>query len=91
MREASSPAAEGNRQREFVVRALRGEIFMQKPKSKQRRFADGRHNARIRKVTRVKCQVQSEMGATDTVWDFYVGPVHHDVIVRKERKKKTTI
>ena len=33
------------------------------------------------KVTGVKCQFQSEMGTIDTVWDFYVGPVHHDVIL----------
>ena len=45
------------------------------------RFADGRQNARIGKVTGVKCQFQSEVGTTDTVWDFYVGPVHHDVIL----------
>ena len=45
------------------------------------RFADGRQNARIGKVTGVKCQFQSEMGTIDTVWDFYVGPVHHDVIL----------
>ena len=44
-------------------------------------FADGRQNARIGKVTGVKCQFQSEMGTFDTVWDFYVGPVHHGVIL----------
>ena len=45
------------------------------------RFADGRQNGRIGKVTGVKCQFQSEMGTIDTVWDFYVGPVHHGVIL----------
>ena len=48
------------------------------------RFADGRQNARIGKVTEVKCQFQSEIDTIDTVWDFYVGPVHHDVIVSPE-------
>ena len=44
-------------------------------------FADGRQNARIGKVTEAKCQFQSEMVTIDRVWDFYVGPVHHDVIL----------
>ena len=45
------------------------------------RFADGRQNARIGKLTGMKCQFQSEVGTIDTVWDFYVGPVHHNVIL----------
>ena len=51
--------------------------------SLRRRFADadGRQNARIGTVTGVKCQFQSEMGTIDTVWDFYVGLLHHDVIL----------
>ena len=45
--------------------------------SLRHRFAAGRQNARIGKFTGVKCQFQSEMGTIDTVWDFYVGPMHH--------------
>ena len=40
------------------------------------RFADGRQNTRLGNVTGVKCQFQPEMGTIDTVWGFYVGPVH---------------
>ena len=45
------------------------------------KFADGRQNTRIGNVAGDKCQFQSEMGTIEAVWDFYVGPVHHDVIL----------
>lgn len=45
------------------------------------RFADGRLNEQIGKATAVKCQFRTESGLLSMVRDFYVGPVHHDMIL----------
>ena len=45
------------------------------------RFADGRLNEQIGKATAVKCQFRTESGLLGMVRDFYVGPVHHDMIL----------
>ena len=45
------------------------------------RFADGRLNERIGKTTAVKCQFNTDSGVLSMVRDFYVGPVHHDMIL----------
>ena len=45
------------------------------------RFADGRLNERIGKTTAVKCQFKADSGVLCMIRDFYVGPVHHDMIL----------
>ena len=44
-------------------------------------FADGRQDERVGKVTAVNCQFISESGLINMVRDFYVGPVHYDMIL----------
>ena len=44
-------------------------------------FADGRQDARVGKVTAVNCQFISNSGPISMVRDFYVGPVHYDMIL----------
>ena len=45
------------------------------------RFADGRQDTRIGKTMGVKCSISSKTGHIPMTRDFYVGPVHHDIIL----------
>ena len=45
------------------------------------RYADGRLDSNIGKTTAVKCQLYGDSGPIYMTRDFYVGPVHHDIIL----------
>jgi len=45
------------------------------------RFADGRLDGRLGKVTDVTCLLGAGDGVISMVRDYYVGPIHHDVIL----------
>ncbi|CDJ34054.1 uncharacterized protein EMH_0087490 [Eimeria mitis] len=45
------------------------------------RFADGRQDTRIGGTMGVKCSISSKTGHIPMTRDFYVGPVHHDIIL----------
>ena len=45
------------------------------------RYADGRVDTNIGKIKGVSCQLYGNSGPICMIRDFYVGPVHHDIIL----------